>query len=126
MDAFQAAAKNAYRYTTVAGRVTTEDLWNFTLEQLDELAVGYNTALEKTPTMSFIKKTNPNDLVVKNKFKVVKTIIDYKLKAIETASKAAATKAMKNKVMEAIANKEDGTLQDKTLEELQAMLDPAE
>lgn len=125
MDAFQAATKNAYRYTTTVGKVTTEDLWNLNLEQLDALAVRYDEAVSASPTKSFIKTVNPNDLVIKNKFKVVKSIIDYKLKVIETAQKAAATKAMKNKVMEAIAQKQDGALQEKSLEELQAMLEEA-
>ena len=80
-----------------------------------------------TPTKSFINKENPTDKIIEVKFTIVKEIIEYKLKVQETAAKAAATKAQRSKIMEIMAEKQDGALQEKSLAELQAMLDtPAE
>ncbi len=127
MNIFALAAKNAYRYKISGGNITTEDLWNLTLPQLDTLAVQYDAYLTTTPTKSFINKENPTDKIIEVKFTIVKEIIEYKLKVQETAAKAAATKAQRSKIMEIMAEKQDGALQEKSLAELQAMLDiPAE
>ena len=122
MNIFEKASKANLRFSTDVGTLSTEDLWKLPLEVLDSLAVGLKRILDSQETESFIKATRmPNNLQLR--FDIAKSIIESRLEEAEDNQKSAERKKAKEKIMENIANKQDSALQDKSLDELQAMLE---
>lgn len=121
MNIFEKANKIGLRFNTDVGMLSVEDLWHLPLEALDALAVGLKMELNKQDTESFIKATRkPNHLQLR--FDIAKSVIDSRLEDMENAKKTMERKKTKEKIMEIIAAKQDSALQEKSLEELEAML----
>ena len=122
MNIFEKANKVSLRFNTDAGMLSTEDLWHLPLEILDILAVSLKKQLDSEDTESFITaKRKPSNLQLR--FDIAKSIIDTRLEDNEASKKRIERKKTKEKIMEAIANKEDAERQEKSLEELRAMLE---
>ena len=79
---FLTAAKMKLRFATTRGHLTTEDLFDLSLKDLDGLAVGVATSLANTGTMSFLE--NPDRRVTAERaeqtlrLEVIKAIIETK------------------------------------------------
>ena len=123
MNTFERATKQALRFSTSMGMLSVEDLWKIPLTDLDSLAVSFKQALSKQPTESFITPAGRKDATLQLQFDVAKRIIEIRLADLERAAKAKSTREQKQKIMEIMANKQDAALQEKSLEELQAMLE---
>ena len=122
MNIFEKANKVSLRFNTDAGMLSTEDLWHLPLEILDILAVSLKKQLDSEDTESFITaRRKANNLQLR--FDIAKSIIDTRLEDNEASKKRIERKKTKEKIMEAIANKEDAERQEKSLEELRAMLE---
>ena len=129
-ELFVTATKNKLRFSSARGLLTTEDLWDLVLESkngqnLDLNSVAKNIARE-------IKQFGDEDFVgtttsdktdeLKLKLEIVKFVIETK--KAEQAAKLLANKSAEQKrlITEIINNKQNQALQEKSLEELQAML----
>lgn len=125
MDLFQKATRKKIRFVTSFGSITTEDLWDLSLEQLDAIAQDLHKAIKDGETVSFINAPETSDAYKENKLKfdVVKSIIDIRLADKERAEKAAATRAKKQRIMALIEEKQDEDLKGKSAEELSALLE---
>lgn len=126
MSIFEKATRQKLRFKTASGMVTTEDLWDMPLEgrvSLDNLARALNKEIKEQQEESFVKKPSSASTETKLKFDVVKHIIDVKIADQERAQKAAATRKEKQRILELMSRKQDQELEDKSLEELQKMLD---
>ncbi len=128
---FIKASKKAYRYTTVRGMVTTEDLWNMKLEardsfDLNHVAIALAEAIEATTTKSFVKPTTSKTADEESKLEIVKYIIADKIEKLEKASKAKEKREKRAKLMEIIDAKQDEALQGKSIEELKKELEELE
>lgn len=120
---FIKASRLALRFKSSVGMITTEDLWNLPLTQLDVIAKTLNKEIKLAEEESFIKtRTKAND-VLETAFEVVKYIIAIKLEEAEAKKTAVARKEQKAKIMEIIARKQDESLGSKSLEELTAMME---
>lgn len=127
-DLFEKATRMAIRFNTTAGQLTTEDLWSLPLTStkgvsLNGIAMAlYKQIKDSADIISFVDDTvNVND-ELQMKFDIVKRVIEVRKAEAEDKAKAAAAKAQKEKILELIAAKRDQSLQEKTLEELEAML----
>ena len=127
-DLFEKATRMAIRFNTTAGQLTTEDLWSLPLTStkgvsLNGIAMAlYKQIKDSADIISFVDDTvNVND-ELQMKFDIVKRVIEVRKAEAEDKAKAAAAKAQKEKIRELIAAKRDQSLQEKTLEELEAML----
>jgi hypothetical protein len=125
MTPFERATKQKLRFDTAVGLVSVEDLWDLPLEQLDKLAQTLHKEVESGEEVSFIEAKKPTAAFteLKLKFDVVKCIIEVRMAAKKKLEKAAATKARKAKILEIMEKKQDETLEGKSLEELQALLE---
>jgi len=121
MDLFIAASKNKFRFQTSKGFLSTEDLWDLSLESLDLIAKNVNKQIKASEEESFIKDKSSADKELINKLEVVKYIIKYKLAAKEASAKRAETLAKKAELEGLIAGKKAESLKSKSLEELEAM-----
>ena len=127
-DLFEKATRMAIRFNTTAGQLTTEDLWSLPLTStkgvsLNGIAMAlYKQIKDSADIISFVDNiVNVND-EPQMKFDIVKRVIEVRKAEAEDKAKAAAAKAQKEKIRELIAAKRDQSLQEKTLEELEAML----
>ena len=123
---FEMATQFKFRYP-FKGMITTEDLWDLSLAQLDIVYRNLNKELNAISedgllaTKSAEEGVKANDL--KNKLEVVKYIFSTK-KAAEELTRMAAENAMQRKrILEVLAKKQDNALENMSEEDLQKMLD---
>jgi len=121
MDIFVKAAKNKYRFQTSKGNLSTEDLWDLSLESLDLIAKRVNKDIKASEEESFIKDQSAADKELIDKLEVIKYIIKYKIGVKEAAAKRAETLAKKDELQKLIADKKAESLKNLSLQELEAM-----
>lgn len=128
MDIFEKASRRKFRFASVKGDLTSEQLWDLPLTSksgadLDTIARAINADLKSVTEESFVA-LNPDprrgDLDVK--LDVVKHVIAVRIAEAEKAKVAAANAAKRAKLLEALASKEDEAFASKTSEELLAEL----
>lgn len=116
---YKEALQKKLRFTTGKGNITTEDLFDLSLEALDNLALTLDKMVSESPRKSFIKAANPKSELLELKFNIVKDVISTKL--AEAASKAEAKDkaAKKAQLVEILARKQAQSLENLSEEELQ-------
>lgn len=124
---FEKATRLKLRYESTRGALSTEDLWDLPLTStngpsLDNLAQGLSKQLKETTTESFVVKTTVADSTLQLKFDVVKHIIDVRLAERDKAALAKETKEKKERILSIISRKQDETLENTSLEDLQKMV----
>lgn len=124
---FKEASQLKLRFSTSVGNLSTEDLWDLPLTSrngasLDNLAKELNREIKNAEEESFVVKKSSSNKVLDLKFSIVKDVIKDKMDAAEKARTRAEIKAKKDKIMEAIAKKEDESLDNAELDELRSML----
>lgn len=119
---YKKASKLKLRFSTNKGNLSTEDLWDLSLEQLDAIAVKLDEQIEKSPRKSFIKTVSKGNEILELKFAIVKDIIDTKMAEQAARENQQAKSAQRQKLLELIAEKEDFELKGKSAEELRKML----
>ena len=121
-DIYKQASMLALRINTEKGSLSVEQLWTLKLSELDQLAVSLEEVLEKSAGKSFLKPKSQANQIAKLKFEIVLDILNTKKEAQETAAKSAEVKAHNEKILSLIAQKEEGKLQEMSVEELTALL----
>lgn len=123
---FELASKTKLRFTSAKGVLDVESLWDLPLTELNEIAKKVNTQLKQLDDEDFI---TGESVVSKEKdlgqlrLDILKHIIKTKIE-IRDAKKLEKEKSeRKAKILEIIASKQDASLQDKSVEELFALLD---
>jgi len=119
---FEQASRQPLRFDSSKGKVTVEDLWNLPLTELNVIAKALNKKIQEADEEDFIKEVSKEDATTKLKFGIVKHIITTLKVEAEQRKNAAATKAEANKLMELIAKKQEGALENLSVEELTARL----
>lgn len=125
---FEKASRMKLRFETgVVGNLNVEDLWDLPLVNskvsLDLLAKKLNKEIKENEEESFVVERSTANTTLKLKFDIVKHIIKVKLEEKEASEKAVKNKAKKEKIMTIIAAKEDETLTNMSVEDLQALLE---
>ena len=120
MDIFQKAIKRKIRFQ-YNGVLTVEDLYDLRPKSLDELyrELAKNSNEGGEGLLDVSREETDNTL----RMELVKAVFEDKAKDAERARKAMSTRAQKEKIREIIAEKQDGALRDKSLEDLRAMLE---
>ena len=117
---FEVATRAKYRYP-YNGMISTEDLWDLSIERLNEvykrLAKEKNNGEEDS-----LLTSAPKDTALLDKIEIVKAIFGYKLEMTAKAEKAAETKRKNQRIMELIAEKQDEKLKSLSVEELEKMI----
>lgn len=120
-EMFITATRNKFRFP-FRGQISVEDLWDLSVENLDCVYKALNSQVKKAKEESLLNTKSKEDEVIEMQIEIVKFIVN--IKQDETAKKVAAKekKARKQRILEVLAAKEDADLQNKSSEELQAML----
>jgi hypothetical protein len=125
---FIQAARKQFRFESVRGFVSAEDLWTMPLQaksgfDLDNVAKATNAALANATDTSFVSTTtNPAKAELETKLEIVKFVIATKLQENQEALAAGAKKALREKLTNVLAEKQDAALKDMTPDELQAQI----
>jgi len=123
---FIIALRKQLRFDTVAGKVTTEDLWllpltSKTRANLNDIAVGLDDLIQKQPRKSFVEDTPKDNDDTQLKFDIVMYVIETKRAEAKIIADAAERKAKREKLLELIDRKENQELENKGLDELRKM-----
>lgn len=127
---FEKATRQQLRFNTKKGLLSVEDLWTLPLKtsfnaqvDLDEVAKTVYKELKTSEEISFVAPVTASNTTAQLKMDIVKHIIAVKLAEKEVAEKAKETKEKKQKILEIIARKQDESLANASIDDLQKMLE---
>jgi len=120
MSIFEQATKSALRFKATNGLISTEDLWGLQLTQLDTIAKSLRKELREADD-SFIDTKSSNDQL-ELKFEVVKHIIASKIADRDAKNVERDKAARKQQILGVLAQKKSDSLQNMSVEALEAEL----
>ena len=118
---FEIATRTKMRFP-FKGMVSVEDLWDLSVRDLDSIFKTLNAQVKKSQEESLLATKTKEDETLAIQIEIVKHIVKTKLDEAETAKQSKELKEKKQKIMEIIAAKQDESLKNASVEELQAML----
>lgn len=118
---FEIATRTKMRFP-FKGLVSVEDLWDLSVKDLDGIFKTLNAQVKKSQEESLLATKTKEDETLAIQIEIVKHIVKTKLDEAETAKQSKELKEKKQKIMEIIAAKQDESLHNASVEELQAML----
>ena len=118
---FEIATRTKMRFP-FKGMVSVEDLWDLSVKDLDSIFKTLNAQVKKSQEESLLATKTKEDETLAIQIEIVKHIVKTKLNEAETAKQSKELKEKKQKIMEIIAAKQDESLHNASVEELQAML----
>lgn len=118
---FETASRKKYRYQ-FRGVLTTEDLWDLSPENLDAIFKVLNAEAKKAAEESLLQTKTATTEELENKIEIIKYIVAEKVAKREKAKKARENAEKRQKILQALEEKSENALKEKTPEELQAML----
>lgn len=121
-DMFEKAVKGKYRFP-YKGQIVVEDLYDLPLGSLDTVFKTLNAEVKKTDEESLLQTKSEENDILATKIEIVKYIFNEKLEEKKNRQEAAERKEKKQKIMQIIATKQDESLQNASVEDLQKMLD---
>lgn len=119
---YKEALQKKLRFKTNKGMITTEDLFDLSLQNLNTLAIMLDKKISEAPKKSFIEELPAEENNDELRFSIVKDVINIKLKARKDNIDKAQADAQKKRILEILAKRNDEELEKKSTEELRAML----
>jgi hypothetical protein len=125
MSNFKQATRERLRFDTSKGLLSTEQLWDLNLTSLATVVRSLKKQLKKDndDELSFLDEGSaPVDKTNELKFNVVKEVYIAKKEEMEAIRNEATKRENNQKILQLIAEKQEGDLRGKSIEELTAML----
>ena len=122
MENFKQATKEKLRFQTNKGLLSTEQLWDLSLAELDALAVELQEKYEESGKKSFLVKRSVKDKTAKLRFDVVLDVLQTKSDEMEEAKQKAEDKKHNEEIMQLIVEKQKEGLKGKSIKQLESML----
>lgn len=127
MNIFEQASIQKLRFPSVRGELTTEQLWDLPLTSksnfdLNTVAKTVNRDLKALAEEDFVSTRTSANSRQELMLEIVKHVIASKLATQEAIRNRAAKAAMRQKVLDALADKQDAELKGLSVEELQKKL----
>lgn len=119
---YKEALQKKLRFKTNKGMITTEDLFDLSLQNLNTLAIMLDKKISEAPKKSFIEELPAEENDDELRFSIVKDVINIKLKARKDNIDKVQADAQKKRILEILAKRNDEELEKKSTEELRAML----
>lgn len=119
---YKKALRMKLRFATNKGKLTTEDLFDLSLTDLNSLAIALDKKLSETPRKSFISDIAPDTQEDELRFNIVKDVITLKLAERNAAQNAKAKAAEKAQLMEILHRKKNEALENLSVAEIEAKL----
>lgn len=118
MSIFKQATRQKMRFQTTRGVITTEDLWELNLNQLNTLAKSLKKNLKQSQEDDFLEETPAEDKEIKLQFDVVLEVLETKKAERKAEREEAEKKVKREKILGLLAKKQDEALESKSEEEL--------
>ena len=118
---FEIATRNKFRFP-FKGVISTEDLWDLSVESLDNVFKTLNSEMKKTKEESLLRTKSKDDEVLELKIEIVKHIVAVKQEEKEARERKFLDRERNQKIMSIIAAKQDEQLHNMSVEELQKLL----
>ena len=118
---FEYATRNKVRFS-YKGIISVEDLWDLSVTELDKIYKELNTRVKQSQEESLLAVKSEADEELEVQIAIVKHIVAVKLSERAALEKAAEKKAQKQKIMAIIAKKQDESLENASIEDLNKML----
>lgn len=115
---FEKAARMKLRFVTDRGNLSTEDLFDLPLQQLNKLAKGLNKIIKESAEEDFLGETSAEDAVIKLQFNLVIHVLDVKKAERKDRLEAGSKKAEREKIKGILAKKQDDALENLSEEDL--------
>lgn len=125
MDNFKQASRIGLRVQTAQGLLSVEQLWTLSLNKLSTIVKNVKKQLNGTEgdsDLTFLDETKTVDKELQLTFDILKDIYLTKKQELEEEKDKATRKANNEKIMALIAQKQDRALEEKSVDELMAML----
>jgi hypothetical protein len=129
MSIFEQASKEALRFSTTSGSISTEDLWNLPLTStkglnLKVIAESLAIQLEKQPvkTLDFFDSAEVADPTLQLRFDIVKHIVTSKVAEAKAKTAEKVRDSQRSQIKALIQDKENEALKGLSVEELKALL----
>ena len=119
---FEVATRHKFRFP-FRGSISVEDLWDLTPENLDVIFKSLNSQKKKASEESLLSTNTSEDFELNTMIAIVKHIVSVKLDEISARNRAKAKREQQQKILSILNAKEDEALQNKSIDELQAMLE---
>lgn len=118
---FEAATRTKLRFP-YKGLVSTEDLWDLSVQQLDSVFKVLNSELKTVKEESLLNTKTKKDEELDLKIDIVKHVFEIKTAEANARLEEKERKEQKQKILNILASKKEESLQNKSPEELEAML----
>jgi hypothetical protein len=125
VNIFEYAVRNKVRFP-FRGLISVEDLWDLSLANLDSIYKSLNKQAKQSDEESLLSTKTDVDAELEIKINIVKYIVSTKLEERKARENETMKKIQKQKIMSAIAAKEDEALQNSSIEDLKKMLNNIE
>ena len=124
MNIFERAAREKIRFQYL-GQITTEDLWDLSVGELDNLYRLTNTELKNHGGEGLIKDDSINETtsILQLMVDLIRHVFEARQERQKILENEKIRREKKKRIMEIIANKQDQALSDMPAEELMKMLD---
>ena len=119
---YKKALRTKLRFSTTKGKLTTEDLFDLSLTDLNNLAIALDKKLSETPRKSFISDITPDTQEDELRFNIVKDVITLKLAERNAAQNAKAKAAEKDQLLDILHRKKNEALENLSVAEIEAKL----
>lgn len=124
MSMFEIATRKKYRFP-FRGLISTEDLWDLTLEQLDTVYKTLNKQVQTEEETSLMTQSTTDETTL-NMIEIVKHIFTTKQEEANARKMAAKNAEKKKRILEVIAQKQDESLMKMSVADLQKLADELE
>ena len=118
---FEYATRNGLRFS-YKGNISVEDLWKLSVAELDIIYKSLNAQLKQSQEESLLSTKSEADEVLDIQIAIIKHIVSVKLAEQEAARKASARREQRQKILAIKAKKQDESLENSSIEELDALL----
>lgn len=119
---FEYATRNKVRFP-FKGQISVEDLWDLRTDDLDTVFKTLNRQVKQSEEESLLMTKTAEDTALDVQIAIVKYIFDIKMQEANARLLDKERKAQKQKIMAILANKQEQELQNKSVDELQKMLE---
>lgn len=119
---FEKASRMKLRFEFM-GQISTEDLWDLSVEVLDELYGKLRMQQKNSNEDSLLKKKSKESEILNLRINLVKHVVETRLNEAEARMASAQIKLQKEKISTIIQKKRDEGLENMSIEELQEEMD---
>ena len=118
---FEVAVRSKLRFP-YKGMVSVEDLYDLSVTNLDTVFKSLNSQVKQAKEESLLDTKTKEDEVLDLQIEIVKYIVKVKLEEEAARLQAKEKKEKKQKLLSILSEKQENELQNKSVDEIQAML----